>query len=31
MAEYEVTGVRYQMGDGLTREEMTRKAEAFIR
>ena len=31
MAEYEVTGVRYQMGDGLTKEEMTRKAEAFIR
>ena len=31
MAEYEVTGVRYQMGDGLTMEERTRMAEAFIR
>ena len=25
MAEYEVTGVRYQMGDGLTMEERTRE------
>ena len=31
MAEYEVTGVRYQMGKGLTMEERTRMAEAFIR
>ena len=31
MAEYEVTGVRYQMGDGLTIDERTRKAEAFIK
>lgn len=31
MAEFEVTGVRYQMGDELTAEERTLKAEAFIR
>lgn len=31
MAEFEVTGVRYQMGDGLTADERTQKAEAFIR
>ncbi len=31
MAQYEVTGVRYQMGEGLTWEEITLKAEDFIR
>jgi hypothetical protein len=31
MAEYEVTGVRYRMGDGLTIEESTPLAEAFIK
>lgn len=31
MARYEVTGVRYQMGDELTLEEKTRKAAEFIR
>lgn len=31
MAEYEVTGVRWQMGDGLTLEQRTQKAESFIR
>lgn len=31
MAQYEVTGVRYQMGEGLTWEETTLKAEEFIR
>ena len=31
MAEYEVTGVRWQMGDGLTMEQRTQKAEEFIR
>ena len=31
MAEFEVTGVRYRMGDGLSSEERTRRAEAFIR
>ena len=31
MAEYEVTGVRYQMGKDLTMEERTRKAEDFIK
>ena len=31
MTEYEVTGVRYQMGDGLTMDEMTQKAKEFIR
>lgn len=30
MAEFEVTGVRYRMGDGLSSEERTRRAEAFI-
>ena len=29
MAEYEVTGVRYQMGDNLTLEQMTQAAEEF--
>ena len=31
MEEYEVTGVRWRMGDNLTMEEMTEKAEDFIR
>ena len=31
MAEYEVTGVRYQMGDNMTLEERTQAAEDFIR
>ncbi|MBR1402502.1 MAG: HIRAN domain-containing protein [Prevotella sp.] len=31
MAEYEVTGVRYQMGDNLTLEQKTQKAEEFIK
>ncbi|MCR5242192.1 MAG: HIRAN domain-containing protein [Prevotella sp.] len=31
MAEYEVTGIRWQMGDGLTMEQRTQKAEEFIR
>ena len=31
MAEYEVTGVRYRMGDGLTIEESTPLAEAFLK
>lgn len=31
MAEYEVTGARYQMGEGLTLEQRTRMAEEFIR
>ena len=31
MAEYEVTGVRYQMGDDLPFEERTERAESFIR
>lgn len=31
MALFEVTGVRYQMGDGLTLEEKTQRAEEFIR
>ena len=31
MAEYEVTGVRWQMGDGLTMEQRTQKAEDFIK
>lgn len=31
MAEFEVTGVRWQMGDGLTMEQRTQKAEDFIR
>ena len=31
MAEYEVTGVRWRMGENLTMEEMTEKAEDFIR
>lgn len=31
MAEFEVTGVRYRMGDGLTIEESTPLAEAFIK
>lgn len=31
MAEYEVTGVRYQMGNNLTMEERTQLAEDFIR
>ena len=30
MAEYEVTGVRWQMGEGLTLEERTQKAIDFI-
>ena len=30
-AEYEVTGIRWQMGDGLTMEQRTQKAEEFIR
>jgi len=30
MVEYEVTGVRWQMGDGLTLEERTQKAIDFI-
>ena len=30
MAEFEVTGVRYQMGDNLSMEEMTLLAENFI-
>lgn len=31
MAEFEVTGVRYQMGDNLTLEERTQAAADFIR
>ena len=31
MAQYEVTGVRYQMGDELTLEEKTLRAEEFVR
>ena len=31
MAEYEVTAVRWQMGEGLTIEERTQKAESFIK
>lgn len=31
MAEFEVTGVRYQMGDNLTMEERTQAAEEFIK
>lgn len=31
MAEYEVTGVRWRMGDDLTMEERTEMAEDFIR
>lgn len=31
MAEYEVTGVRYQMGDNLSMEERTQLAEDFIK
>ena len=31
MAEYEVTGVRWQMGEGLTMEQRTRMAEEFLR
>lgn len=31
MAEYEVTGIRWQMGNGLTMEQRTQKAEEFIR
>lgn len=31
MAEYEVTGVRYQMSDDMTLEERTQAAEEFIR
>jgi len=31
MAQYAVTGVRYQMEEGLTLEEKTRKAEEFIK
>lgn len=31
MAEYEVTGVRYQMGDNLTLEQKTQAAEEFIK
>lgn len=31
MAEYEVTGVRWQMGEGLTMEQRTQKAEEFLR
>lgn len=31
MAEYEVTGVRYQMGDNLSMEERTLLAEDFIK
>ena len=30
MAEYEVTGVRWQMGDGLTMEQRTQMAKDFI-
>ena len=31
MAEYEVTGVRYQMGDNMTLEERTQAAREFIK
>ena len=31
MAEFEVTGVRWQMGEGLTMDERTQKATDFIR
>ena len=31
MAEFEVTGVRYRMGDGLTEKESTPLAEAFLK
>lgn len=31
MAEYEVTGVRWQMGEGLTMEQRTQMAEDFLR
>jgi hypothetical protein len=31
MAEYEVTGVRYQMGDNMTFEERTQAAEVFVK
>lgn len=31
MAEYEVTGVRWQMGEGLTMEQRTQMAEEFLR
>ena len=31
MAEYEVTGVRYQMGDGLTMEERTRMVNMAVK
>lgn len=31
MAEYEVTGVRWQMDDGLTMEQRTQKAVAFVK
>ena len=31
MAEYEVTGVRWQMGEGLTMEQRTQKAKEFLR